>query len=194
MSARQPFFPQRTSKPDSQPTFTPDKENPLHANANNTAQRENAKNETSFPISSSSDSLQNNSSVAATSGRPPTLGLGGLLKKKSLATDKGPPANGPPMTNLPIRPGTTDPHSRAHPGRSAIQQVAHIPVMAPTPIRPHSSLLSRHPTSGSLGSSLNTFKIPLLSEPSTPLDIPVEDKAHISTVGMGSSFPEVSGL
>ena len=65
--------------------------------------------------------------------------------------------------------------------------------MAPTPVRPHSSLLSRNPGSGSLGSSLNTFKVPLLSEPSTASDVPVQDKAHMSIVGMGASFPEASG-
>jgi len=192
MSARQPFFSQRTQEPDSRPpTFVPDPENPLHGN---TAQRENSKNETSFPISSCSDSLGNNSAAAATSGRPPTSGLGGLLKKKSLAADKGPPANGPTVTNLPIRPGTSDPHSRAHAGRTASHQAAQLPVMAPIPIRPHSSFLSRNPVSGSLGSSLNAFKIPLSTEASTASDIPAEDKAHISTISMGPSFPEVSGV
>lgn len=66
--------------------------------------------------------------------------------------------------------------------------------MAPTPIRPQSSMLSRNPAPGSLGSSLNAFKVPLLSESSTVPDIPVEDKAHIFTVGMRPSFPEVSGV
>jgi hypothetical protein len=66
--------------------------------------------------------------------------------------------------------------------------------MAPTPIRPHSSLLSRNSASGLLGSPLNTFKVPLLSELSTASDVPAEEKAHISTVGMSSSFPEVSGV
>ena len=188
MSARQPFFPQRTQKPDSRATFTPDQENPLHSH------RENSKKETSFPMSSRSDPLANNSAVAATSGRPPTSGLGGLLKKKSLTADKGPPANGPAVTNPPIRPGTSDPHSRAHAGRTVNRQAAQLPVLAPTPIRPHSSLLSRNAASGSLGSSLNGFKVPLVSESSTALDIPAEDKAHISTVSVDPSFTEVSGV
>jgi hypothetical protein len=143
---------------------------------------------------SCSNSLAKNSAVAATSGRPPTSGLGGLLKKKSLTADKDPPSNGPAVTNPPIRPGTSDPHSRAHAGRTANRQAVQLPVMAPTPIRPQSSMLSRIPASGSLGSSLNAFKVPLLSEFSTASDIPAEDKAHISTVGMRPSFPEVSGV
>ena len=55
MSARQQFFPQRAPKPDHRPMCVPDQENPLHGNA---AQRENPRNETSFPISSCSDSLE----------------------------------------------------------------------------------------------------------------------------------------
>ncbi|KAF8960060.1 hypothetical protein BDZ97DRAFT_2060875 [Flammula alnicola] len=191
MSARKPFFPQAPARPASRVDLAPDHSNPLHTGSRNSlgsAQSDSVK-ETGSHALTAQDILAGGS--APTNGRPKTSGLGGLLKKKSLALNY----NGSAATKVTdgiVRPGTADPHLKPHLKDLQFPQAL---VVAPTPqnaVRASSSLLSRHAGSVSLSSLSNSFKVPFSADSSIASDKITDKSTHISTSDTNSSFNTTS--
>ncbi|KAF5327361.1 hypothetical protein D9619_004995 [Psilocybe cf. subviscida] len=159
MSARAPFFPPSAAgRPNSRPEFTPDPHNPLHSAEPNGP--------TLGPFSASGQ----NSGTPASTGRPPTAGLGGLqARRSSTVNGNGKPA---PRTGT-MRPGTADPHVLRFVKQASMQP---LPIVAPSPQDPGpriSPLLNQSPTNG--------FKIPYSTELASDSGEKHTNNAHIST-------------
>jgi len=202
MSARQPFFPAASSRPESRATFAPDQGNPLHQNSGpiDTAAHADLKQQ-SFARKLVNMGQNETNMDNANSGKPHrTAGLAGLMKKKNqVAGAAGPvgPVGGSTRTlaDNTVRPGTADPHSLMH---RASTSEAKFPIVAPTPQKfsslVSSPLLSRSrsgASSVSFSASPRAFKVPYLEFNNVSADTSGK-KAHTLTLEGSSSLDKTS--
>ncbi|KAF9568079.1 hypothetical protein CPC08DRAFT_702900 [Agrocybe pediades] len=192
MSARQQFFPQAPSRPESraaQLAFTPDQTNPL--NQKNPTNGIANKAENFASVQAAIDTSNANSEKNGLLKIRKTAGLAGLAKKKNQASGGN---TGPTASENMVRPGTADPHSAMH---RAGAFSTNISLMAPTPQKLNSlntsTLLSR---SGHGSASFSTpshgFKTPSLDFLDNPAGI-TSKHAHISAMEAPPSLKRGSG-
>ncbi|KAG5638764.1 hypothetical protein DXG03_003995, partial [Asterophora parasitica] len=211
MSARQAFVPtgsrpaSRSAQPQEQqnhqkaaPQFTIDRSNPLHGVSNPAGQTPSKK-----PIDTAPQTtMANTGSNSHGSGDNRPLNTGSLMKRQNPAQqnrvanqNQNPAARRPSIgRNVPMRPGTADPHSTSQQEQNQISTRTHIAAPVPRPAaRPSSpglsnSLASSVFTSGNPAPSFRMPALPLGSTPQASSEPQPQMDAHIPSSAVGFSF------
>ncbi|KAG5636710.1 hypothetical protein H0H81_007106 [Sphagnurus paluster] len=184
MSARQPFVPNGTrpasraaQNQKSQTQFTVDPTNPLHMK-NLEKDQANRASTKAYPAKSSSGNT-------ASGGDNRPLNTSSLVKRKNQQQGENASRRPSVTGNVPIRPGTADPHSKEQ--VQALQR--NHTIAAPIPrqaVRPSSPGLSSSLASGVFAGNTaqNMFRMPDLP----PGDAQTPNDMHIASSALGFSF------